>query len=74
MKNKSIGAEYSEGLSKPKESMSMHESMMKGLKDMKVGDECEVCVKGKITEMEDTEYSNGMRARMEISSMKKMEK
>lgn len=54
--------------------MSMHESMMKGLKDMKVGDECEVCVKGKITEMEDTEYSNGMRARMEISSMKKMEK
>lgn len=64
---------YVDEMEKPKETMSMHEDMCKDVKSMKVGEKCKMCVEGKITEMEDTQYSKGMRARMEITKMSKMQ-
>lgn len=67
---KSISATYADGLSEPKQTLSMDEKMCKGMKDMKVGDECCVMCKGKITKVEKSEWTNNKtRVSMEISSM-----
>jgi hypothetical protein len=67
---KSIGVEYAEGLSEPKETFSVSEKMCKGIKEMKIGDECTICCTGKITRIEKSEWTNEkVRASVEITKM-----